>query len=405
VLSRRAKEALEHFGYPPTGGRAEISALFILQGLRLLGPGGRLSFIVPNTLLAGRQFSKLRLAVTSRAVVESVVDYRRDRVFPDADVYAMILCLGRGNIPLASYDADYRRPAAGSTEAALEKIRIQSASKAPWKKVDPRVECLQSLGRVRPLSEIAECRDAGLDYKHRSVGWQRRGEKPRLGGLLVYEGERRHPADLPIVRGTDIRPFAIDEAERYLVHDWGKYRNERTTVLVYTDLMEAPVKILTRQTSDHLVAAIDRGRRYTAKSVHTIIVKDEGYTPEFVCALLNSRVMNRIYMDATGEAGRAFAQVKVGDLRLLPVLKAAPHREGLVHPEWIANRNAALGWIREGFASALLDFSDHLLSLGPSATGVVQVLVTELVRGIERFPGASGTLIETIDRIISGWYA
>jgi hypothetical protein len=381
VLSKEEKVALQDQGYPSTGGRAEIAALFLYQGLRLLSHEGRLCFLLPNTLLDGKQFSRLRAEISARSRVRKITDFRSGRVFPEAEVYAMILLLEAEAAPRPVYDATYCCPKPGSTEAPSERIRIHRASGSPWRKVIPFVEALKETGWIEPLSPgIALCRDGGLDYKYKNVGWPMRGIRPSLAKVLTYTGPCRHPQDPFLLRGSDLTPFRIRGVDRYLVHDWKRFRSEETQVLVYPELMEVPVKILTRQTSDRLIAAIDREGRYTAKSVHTIIVQNEDYTPEFICALLNSSVMNRIYREYVGEEGRTFAQVKVSELRELPVRKVSPYLEGRRHPLWLRHETEVTGRIAAGAFTALQPLAERLFQ----AEGVLQALVTEVVRCIER---------------------
>ncbi|MFH1999052.1 MAG: TaqI-like C-terminal specificity domain-containing protein [Planctomycetota bacterium] len=416
LLSPKAKSALKRFGYPSVGGRAEVAAHFFHQGLRLLEPGGSLSFIVPNTMIDGRQFRRLREDLTTRARVVSIMDYAGDRVFPEADVYAMIVLLVAGPSDREAYDALYQRPAAGTVQAPSERIRVLSRSGAPWRKVLPFVDRLVALGTVELLSpSLALCRDAGLDYKHKRVGWHDRGRKERLNGLLTYEGERRDPCDLPLIRGRDIEPFRVADTHHYLVHDWKKYRDSGTAVLVYEELAIVPVKIVTRQTSDRLVAALDREGRYTAKSVHTVLVTDPDHTPEFLCALLNSRVMNHIYQAYTGERGRAFAQVKVSDLRLLPVRKIGSFRLGREQAEWREHGEELLRSMVRGEHERLRTFVERLLpqtgeghpTMLPGPTGVAHQLVTEMVRHLERDrfdAGERESLLSVMDEVFDRLY-
>lgn len=402
LLSRHAKEALGRFGYPPSGGRSEIYAPFLIQGLRLLEPGGRLAFILPNTLLKGRQFGRLRKEITERSCVISIQDFRASRVFKDAETYTMILHLFKEPQPSDPYDALYLRLEPKSEHPVPERMRIPSGSTKPWRVVDPLVETLEASGLVEPLSPgIADCRDAGLDYKYKAVGWTQRGRRPRLKDALVYSGPQRHAGDKPIVQGKDIDAFRIRGAERYLIHDWDKYRSQESTVIVYPDLMEVPVKILTRQTSDCLIAAIDREGRYTAKSVHTVIVRDDCWAPEFVCALLNSGVMNQIYERLAGERGRTFAQVRVSDLRTLPVRRVKPVREGLRHPLWRRKGDAVKGWIREGETESCLQFMEEA---GQDLPALAQVLAKELVRRMEAEPEAIPALRDILDALFSRLY-
>jgi hypothetical protein len=320
--------------------------------------------------------------------VISVLDHPSERVFPDAEVYSMLLHL-KGVARTGTYEARYR-----ASNGPAERIRITSASSKPWRKVIPLVERLKEEGLIEPLSPgVALCRDAGLDYKHKAVGWGERGKRPSLGKKLVYKGKRRSAKDKPFIRGRHITPFRIEETEEYLVHDWGRLRTPDTAVLVYSEILETEVKIVSRQTSDRLVAAIDRGRRYTAKSVHTLVVTNPDYSPEFVCALLNSRVMNRIYAALTNETGRTFAQVKVSDLRELPVRRVASVEEGEEHPEWVAHRENVLAWIGRPDVERLTAFIDRC-----RVSDLAQPLATEMVRS------GNSSLHPALDRLFDRLY-
>jgi hypothetical protein len=395
LLTPWGKEALMRFGYPPTGGRAEIAAHFIHQGLNLLAESGRLLYILPNTLIDGRQFSRSREAITRRARVVSITDFPDRRVFPDAGVHGMILHLAAEPDPPAAYHALYCRPGQEKDGGGEERMRVRSGTGEPWRRIVPFVERLREKGRIEHLSpDIAECRDAGLDYKYRAVGWDRRGERPRLGNRLTYEGPKRQLDDKPLIRGRDIQPYHIGTPARHLKHDWASFRSKEVVVQVYPELAEIPVKIVTRQTSDRLIAALDRTGCYTAKSVHTLIVRNPAYSPEYICALLNSGVMNEIYAAFTGERGRIFAQVKVSDLRILPVLKVGSIATGRTHPLWLEKERAIRNGIREGDTAPLRAFSDRLMvrqgqPMDGGQSGVVQAFVTEVVEGIEAL-GVSG---------------
>ncbi|MBF4163463.1 HsdM family class I SAM-dependent methyltransferase [Nocardioides acrostichi] len=72
----------------------DISALFVLRGLDLLAPGGRLALVQPQSVLAARDAAGVRAAVTSRAAVTDF--WASDQaVFEDARVRACVLTLHR----------------------------------------------------------------------------------------------------------------------------------------------------------------------------------------------------------------------------------------------------------------------------------------------------------------------
>ena len=85
------------------------------------------------------------------------------------------------------------------------------------------------------------------------------------------------------------------------------------------EILEAPEKILTRQTGDSIIGAIDRKRLYTGRSLHSwILRRGQRISLELLLSILNSKLMTYLYQAASRERGRALAQVKLNKLKELP---------------------------------------------------------------------------------------
>jgi hypothetical protein len=84
-------------------------------------------------------------------------------------------------------------------------------------------------------------------------------------------------------------------------------------------MFDVSEKIISRQTSDKLVAAIDSERFFTLDSTHVIHLKTDKISLKYLLALYNSKLMNFIYQSKVKEIGRVFAQVKVVNLKPLPI--------------------------------------------------------------------------------------
>ena len=76
-------------------------------------------------------------------------------------------------------------------------------------------------------------------------------------------------------------------------------------------------KIISRQTSDHLVAAYDNEQYFSLDSTHVIIPHE--INAKYFLALFNSRLLNYYYQKIVPEVGRTFAQVKTVNLKQLPI--------------------------------------------------------------------------------------
>ena len=96
--SRRSESATTFDGV------ADLYVYFYELGLRLLRPGGRLSFVVTNKWLRAGYAEELRGLLRASGWLEAVVDFgHAKKFFPDADVFPCVIVVRR---------PDGRRPAA-----------------------------------------------------------------------------------------------------------------------------------------------------------------------------------------------------------------------------------------------------------------------------------------------------
>ena len=81
-------------------------------------------------------------------------------------------------------------------------------------------------------------------------------------------------------------------------------------------------KVICRQTGDELIATVDDKKHYTLNSIINIVLKPavkSKVSEEYICALLNSRLMNFYYKLIVQEDDKAFAEVKPVVLKELPI--------------------------------------------------------------------------------------
>ena len=79
-------------------------------------------------------------------------------------------------------------------------------------------------------------------------------------------------------------------------------------------------KIIYRQTSNRIVAAIDLEKNLNDKTVHTLVNKvNSNIDLRAILAILNSKMINYFFQSFKQEEGRAFAQVKTVYIKNLPL--------------------------------------------------------------------------------------
>lgn len=156
--------------YKSFNGVADLYVYFYEQALKLLRPGGRMSFVVTNKWLKAGYAENLRQLFAEDAWVEFVADFGHTRhLFADADVFPCVVCVRQpdgGPAPdtfaLAIIPReDVPREALGAAVAAVEApSRRSRLSRDPWALEVPAVVALLDKLRERgvPLVDAAGCR-------------------------------------------------------------------------------------------------------------------------------------------------------------------------------------------------------------------------------------------------------
>jgi SAM-dependent methyltransferase len=124
---RALKPALKK-AYRAFDGMADLYVYFYELGLRLLRPGGRLSYVVTNKWLRAGYAEELRSLLSSRGWVEAVADFgHAKRFFPGADVFPCVIVARRPDGPMD------RRARRSASSRATWYVSIASPSRsAKW---------------------------------------------------------------------------------------------------------------------------------------------------------------------------------------------------------------------------------------------------------------------------------
>ena len=85
------------------------------------------------------------------------------------------------------------------------------------------------------------------------------------------------------------------------------------------DMFRVSEKLISRQTSDCLVATLDTDGYFTLDSTHVIHLKEPLFSLKYLLGIYNSRLLNSLYTARVKEHGRVFPQVKAVNLKPLPI--------------------------------------------------------------------------------------
>jgi len=298
-------------------GRINTYCLFIERAFDLLNPTGVLGFIVPNTVLIMKSYEPLRTYLLENGWLRSIVDLSL-KVFPEVEVPTCVLAVEKRDTRALAFPrsvkAGFWTNARGKVPDDLEDIDQNDFRKYPYTMFNIHVRSadtaiIEAIERVsKPLGDQFEVRD-GINPANMT------------GKLVVRSSEALGVPFRKVLRGKDITAFQLSWDSlwvrydpKFADRDKGEYcflREER----IFT---QSP-KILTRQTADRIVAALDYDGFYALNTLHCTLPLNGGMDLKCLLALYNSRLVNYYYRLVFPDTEKVFPQVKTVNVEKLPL--------------------------------------------------------------------------------------
>ena len=326
-------------------GKPDTYTFFFGLGLELLGRGGRLGFITPNTYLMGTNTNTLRGQLLSAGRIEQIVDLPQG-LWPDATVDCVLLFLA------AEPDAEKRRAQSVQVNLLGLKDDLGRLTSRTWAETltQPQSVWMDDA----PRHEINIRFDALLSKIEAAceVPVNEAGAKKvlRLGEIVaINRGIEPYHSSEQGKSGVFVKPqreLSVDEEHwkplldttgyvgRYELR-WGELRPHinygswlyRAYDPKYYDSPKLLfIRLRNRSLKRRLVATYDDQQYYNRHNFSNIIASDQNYDLKYVLALFNSSVLNFWY-------ARQYADVEVSiaDVRQLPIFPAdAATQAGIV---------------------------------------------------------------------------
>ncbi|MDO8445588.1 MAG: TaqI-like C-terminal specificity domain-containing protein [Deltaproteobacteria bacterium] len=278
-------------------------ALFSERALKFIRCKGFWSFILPNTVLTNYYLTNLRKWIVTNFHLQQFLDLRY-RVFDEAEIGGNALVFAEVP-PLDCAELTTSFSVINNTEEfslkskSLTVLSQSTFARLPDSKflTDPKV--VELLMHIQDRSQ--KLGDLATFYQGIITG----DNKKFLAKEKVTLKHKK------ILRGEDINRYGISFGENYVLYEPSElWSNTEPTMFL------VPSKIVSRQTSDHLVAALDTEQFFTLDSTHVIHSKVDH---RFLLALFNSKLLNFVYQQIVPEVGKTFAQVKLVNLKQLPI--------------------------------------------------------------------------------------
>jgi hypothetical protein len=304
VFDEKMKPFLEQ-AYPEFKRNNDLYVAFFKLGFSILSQNANFSFITPNTFIKGDYFKPIRHFLSSEKQIVELIDFGNILIFEGVNVFCAITS-ATNNLPLNKWilktDLEKQK---GFIEPHTSDFILKNA-------------VISRLDKIEKFEKYFLIKDVGFNYWSEGRGKVRGGS---IGSRVFYNGEKEQANDIPFIKGGDIQKYSISFSNNYLRNNWRTFLDENDTFRFSQELMERVPKIIYRQTSNKIIAAIDFHQNFNDKTVHIIVNRDE-YTFDLktIIAMLNSKLMNYFFQSFKEEEGRAFAQVKTVDIKNLPFI-------------------------------------------------------------------------------------
>ncbi len=118
----------------------------------------------------------------------------------------------------------------------------------------------------------------------------------------------------PIVRGKDFSKYSIINQQMYVLFD-----SEQLWSNCNEEILSVNPKIIIRQTGDTITATIDKEGIYPMDTVHMIYESEIDLIS--LLGVINSEIFNTLHKSFVPETGKAFAEVKIANLKKINIPK------------------------------------------------------------------------------------
>ncbi|HEY4699087.1 MAG TPA: TaqI-like C-terminal specificity domain-containing protein, partial [Nitrososphaerales archaeon] len=276
-------------------------AMFTEQGIRLNCVGGRFSFILPSTICTNHYFRKFRNKLLVETKLDSLVEID-ERIFPDVEIGGntiLVILKEKPAVNQSNFLKIYQISQSFDfveTSTIVQRYFLTTPDNKFLVQTKAFSIITKCVSHAKYLSEIA------VFYNGIKTGNNEQ--------FLSLSPSRLHRK---VLRGRDINKYSLDWGGVYVLFDPAQLWSN-TDETKY----ESSPKLIVRQTGDSLVAALDIDKYYTMDSTHLVIPYNPGVA-KYILALYNSKLLNWYYHHIVPEVGRAFAEMKIVDLKKLPI--------------------------------------------------------------------------------------
>lgn len=311
--------------YPnSTVGFKDTYKCFFDKSIQLLKPKGKLGYITPNSFYFNPLFRDLRKLLNSY-YIDSMINLG-ERVFENVEAPSAITIITKSNIQnkkINTMDLSFSK-SNKEKENLINNGKYSIINQNIFNKTQNNIFTfnLRDLKSDEVYFEqFANIKDAGIQYHRFGIGMKNRGGND-LYDRLFSKNKNEFKNSVPCYYGKLInRYFINDFTDIYFNMDYKSVLKSNEQVSFTKEYQGKRNKILWRQTSDNIKATIDKKGIWFGNTIQCCQIKKEysNYKLEYLLAILNSKYLNYIYNNTIKESNRIFPQIKISNLKKLPI--------------------------------------------------------------------------------------
>lgn len=311
--------------YPnSTVGFKDTYKCFFDKSIQLLKPKGKLGYITPNSFYFNPLFRDLRKLLNSY-YIDSMINLG-ERVFENVEAPSAITIITKSNMQnkkINTMDLSFSK-SNKEKENLINNGKYSIINQNIFNKTQNNIFTfnLRDLKSNEVYFEqFANIKDAGIQYHRFGIGMKNRGGND-LHDRLFSKNKNEFKNSVPCYYGKLInRYFINDFTDIYFNMDYKSVLKSNEQVSFTKEYQGKRNKILWRQTSDNIKATIDKKGIWFGNTIQCCQIKKEysNYKLEYLLAILNSKYLNYIYNNTIKESNRVFPQIKISNLKKLPI--------------------------------------------------------------------------------------
>ncbi len=291
--------------------KISLYALFMDRAIQLSSEyGGIQTFIVPDSFLLGRYFSKIRSYILKSNEIMKFLLFSYG-VFDATVGFSVVYFFKR------SKDIDQNKNVSVLLPKKPEDLtqnNIESFSYAQsyFRKTKHNRFRLFFNQETKDLIEKIEANSFELGKQYTG----RTGVRSKIGQKnIIFKQKDKDTYQKGIISGGQIKKYKITYDNDYINIDPELLNGGGFDYKIINN-----PKILVRQTGDSLISSIDTDHYYHLNNVHSFAPNNEESLPlEYILAILNSDLMDYYYQKTTLEVGRPMAQTDIETIESLPI--------------------------------------------------------------------------------------